>query len=264
MKVVKAYSSKGFSGKSKKRFFSGSQSSKNNNTAFFNSNHAQINRSLDNTIQRQESGQTNSDLASVKIWFKAFIPGNISGYTKAVPAGTHSGKTMIPGPTPLNDCFLTDNRSWDNSILAKSRLNSVIDLNLSKTAPTINNESHWCDATSELDCEDGAVECSRYGDSSSMNFYNLRKNSTGQVLINLIGHANNPCFIGSPAIDYFGVIMIDPVRRIVAFNGKVDEFPDFEMYINGREIIREPHPAGNTPGNLFGGANRSVFGLTFF
>lgn len=199
----------------------------------------------------------------MEIWLKAFIPGNIPGLTKTVKSGTHAGKTMIAGPTSISDCFLTDNRSWDSSLSAKARMNSVIDLNLSGT-PTINSESHWCDVTTELDCEDGDVECTKKGDSSQMRFFNLRKNTSGQVLIYLLGAANNPCFSGSPDIDYNGIIMIDPVRRIIQFQGNVDGFPDFEMYINGSTIMREPHPTGNTPGNLVGGANRAVGGRTTF
>lgn len=219
-----------------------------------------------NDIQLQESEEsspTSSGLSSVKIWFKAFIPGHIPNLTRTVRHGTHAGQTMIPGPTPISDCFLTDNRSWDNSLSAKSRMNSVIDLDLSGT-PSVNSEFHWCDATTELDCEDGEEECSERGSNSRMRFFNLRSNTSGQVLINLEGAANNPCFSGSPDIDYNGVAMIDPTRRIIQFQGNVDGFPDYEMYVNGNTILRIPHPTGNTPGDLVGGANRAVSGRTSF
>lgn len=61
---------------------------------------------------------------SVKFWINAFIPRDVSGYTKPVPGGPHRGKTMIPGPNPVSDCYLTDQRDFSNDIHAKSRMHS--------------------------------------------------------------------------------------------------------------------------------------------
>ena len=56
------------------------------------------------------SGGPACSVRTVAAWINAFIPGSIPGLTRIVPAGPHAGRTMIPGPTFANDCFLTDQR----------------------------------------------------------------------------------------------------------------------------------------------------------
>lgn len=204
-------------------------------------------------------------VSKIRIWIKAFIPGEIPGSTRKVPAGKHAGKTMIPGPSSwLNDCFLTDNRGFSSDELAEARMTSLVELDLSKAAPKITAFDHRCDSTTEVDCEDGDVECSKEGDPSEMHFTNLRVEQ-GIVKLDVRAEANNPCFTPSPDIDYWGTISIDrsnPAAAKVSFDGAIDAFPNFEMYANGLPLFRRPHPTGNTPGDLFGGAVRKAKGST--
>jgi hypothetical protein len=203
---------------------------------------------------------------SVKIWLNAFIPGDIPGLTNIVPgSGSHAGKTMIPGPTPVNDCFLTDQRSFSANPSASSRMHSEIEIDL--TVPRIVSEFHRCDPTIEVDCEDGDEECNSSANTGRMKFLNFR--STSIVAVDIVGAANNPCFTGSPDIDYEGTIeiTIDPSTQIVsvAFSGRIEPFPAFEMYatLNGGSsmpIFRESPVPGATPRDLFGDANRPVSG----
>src|SRR4051812_27133264 len=89
------------------------------------------------------------------IWISCFIPKEIAGYTRPLPGD--ATKTMIPGPTPISDCFLTDQRSFSNSPTASSRMRSAVIIDASSWGASSTN--HHCDNTVEVDCEDGSVEC---------------------------------------------------------------------------------------------------------
>lgn len=81
--------------------------------------------------------------------------------------------TMLPGPiSSVNDCFLTDQRSFSSAIGEKSRMHSEVELDVSGT-PTIIRQSHRCDPTIEVDCEDGDEECSLSGSVKGKKFHNL-------------------------------------------------------------------------------------------
>ena len=207
-------------------------------------------------------------IRSVKFWINAFIPRDIPGYTRAVPAGPHRGKTMIPGPNPAADCYLTDQRDFSSSLPAKSRMHSLFTLHLTGWPPRF-TESHGCDPTTELDCEDGDVECTDTGSNARMRFSLLPGRVTSpsgpfQIEMNCAG--NNPCSPSSRLggdVDYHGRITVAPAASRIDFDLTVDAFPAFEAYasINGRPpttVFRLPPPQGNTVMNLPGGANRRV------
>ncbi len=200
------------------------------------------------------------------IWIKAFIPGEISGYTKTVPGGTHKGEKMVPGPTPISDCFLTDNRDFSKDIDAGSRINQIFEIDLS----TMNVLTHnaYCDETIELDCGDGDVECSKQGDSSNIK-YQILKQTPNYLELSIKSSSNNPCFTGSPAIDYNGKIKIDKSIGMITFIGNIDQFPFFEMYAkldkgNVVNIFNKSALPGKTPGDLWGDADRPVTGEKVF
>ena len=202
-------------------------------------------------------------LNSMKFWINAFIPRNISGLTKTVPAGRHAGQTMIPGPTPISDCFLTDQRSFSNLIHAKSRMHSEFKVALAGSRMEF-SQWHNCDFTTECDCEDGDDECHRQGDTSRMRFtFPTNPDPSRPFKATLNGASNNPCHGGSPDIDYKGTITIDLAARSIEFDGKIDAFPAFEAYatINdgaGVTMFQQLPKAGKTPFNLFGGPSESI------
>ena len=210
-------------------------------------------------------------IRSVKVWINAFIPLNILGYTQRVPAGIHTGKTMIPGPNPLSDCYLTDQRDFSNQIHAKSRMHSEVKLVFSGNKPIL-TQWHNCDQTTELDCGDGDVESTKKGSISRMNFRLLPTSTSKRAIVSFNCSASNPCaptsrIIGD--IDYNGTLTIDHAARSVKFDGKIDQFPAFEAYatINdsaGITLFREPPPAGNTVLNLPLNANRSIVKTIIF
>jgi Domain of unknown function (DUF4157)/Protein of unknown function (DUF3238) len=202
-------------------------------------------------------------IRTVKVWLNAFIPRDIAGLTK--PAPGHPGETMIPGPGGWSDCFMTDQRDFDSNIHASSRMHSEIEVDLA--GPSENFQWHNCDPTREIDCEDGDEECSKKGDSSKTKYSKLRGSVVSLIKVDLNAAANNPCYSGSPDIDYLGTVTIDAAVRKVKFGGLIDAFPAFEMYATadggaGTPLFKEPPPAGNTPADLFGGANRNITGET--
>jgi len=204
-------------------------------------------------------------IRTVKIWINAFIPRNISGYTRPVPKGIHAGKTMIPGPNPASDCFLTDQRNFSNDISAKSRMHSEVKVDFTGRLATI-TQSHNCDFTTECDCEDGDVECHERGSIRRMKFQLLPASTPRLAVISVKCAASNPCAPTSRLfgdIDFNGTLTVDHAARSVTFKGKIDQFPAFEAYatINdgaGIAIFKESPPAGNTVMNLPGNANRPI------
>jgi hypothetical protein len=216
-------------------------------------------------IARDE--EESSDIRSVKVWLNAFIPKHIPGLTRAAPG--HEDKTMIPGPSVVgddpwfSDCFMTDQRSFDANVKASSRMHSEIEIEIG--GPSENFQFHDCSPTHEIDCEDGGEECTKKGDTSKMKYSNLRGSLLTVIKVDLNAASNNPCYSGSPDIDYVGTVIINPAARVVDFEGKIDAFPAFEMYATanggaGKLMFSEPPPEGNSPGDLAGPANRDVTG----
>jgi hypothetical protein len=196
-------------------------------------------------------------IKTVKVWLNAFIPDSVPGKTKPAP-GPLAGKTMLDGPI-FSECYLTDNRSFDSDIHASSRMHSEIEIDVSGPSETF----HWhhCDETHEVNCTTGAAVCTKSGRTSDMAFTGLRGSSASTIQVDLKGASNNPCYSGSPDIDYEGAVTINVGSRTVEFDGKIDEFPAFEMYAtaNGGAGVTmfntRPLP-GKDPWNLMGAANR--------
>jgi hypothetical protein len=208
--------------------------------------------------------RTMSDVAwrSVKVWMNAFIPRVVDGYTLDVPKGAHVGKTMIPGPFPTSDCFLTDQRSFSNDVHAKSRMHCEANVDFLAARPTL-GQWHNCDQTTECDCDDGDEECTEKGKNAG-NFTMVLE--ADKIILKLNANASNPCAPSSAfggAIDLQARFEIDRKLRTLTFEGIVDAFPAFEAYAginNGSPttIFRREPPKGNTVMNLPGGPSVKV------
>lgn len=215
-------------------------------------------------------------IKKVTLWINAFIPREVfnadgSLYTSEVPDGPHKGETMLPGPSALNDCFLTDQRSFSDAVAAPSRMHSEITINV-KTGKVI-DQKHRCSPTHEVDCEDGEVECAATGKVSGPRFSNFRPTGGREFTVFLRALAKNPCFTGSPPIDYEGRFRIElngkKNKVTVLFKGKVDAFPAFEAYaaVDGgapKPLFQHLPPPGNTPAKLPGRASVTVSGSAVF
>jgi hypothetical protein len=194
----------------------------------------------------------------------AFIPVNVPGYTRVVPAAPYKDLTMIPGPFAYSDCFLTDQRNFSSAVHAKSRMHCEARLDLRGTPPVL-TQYHNCDWTTECDCEDGAEECHDKGGTGDMNFA-LLPVVNGRIQLQLEANAWNPCSPSSAVggeIDMQASFVIDLNTKTVRFSGIVDSFPAFEAYATvndgaGVKIFNLAPPKGNTVMTLPGGAGTHV------
>lgn len=212
-----------------------------------------------------------SAIQFVKFWINAFIPRHIPGYTLAVARGPHRGDTMIPGPAAgkvsielgvpasskefvramsglphesqvvlldertvgISDCYLTDQRSFSAKLNAKSRMHSEFCLDL-RSPGVVLTQSHRCDFTTELDCEEGCVECKKVAGTKRMKFSVRERAEPGWVIVDMECAANNPCapisrMFGN--IDYRGSVACNPKDKVIEFDGMIDGFPAFEAYV---------------------------------
>jgi hypothetical protein len=200
----------------------------------------------------------------------AFIPVSVPGYTRVGPKGPHKDLTMIPGPFPTSDCFLTDQRAFSPAINAKSRMHCEARIDLRGQAPTM-TEYHNCDWTTECDCEDGDVECKDKGGTGGMK-YALRPVAKGRFELLLKAHAWNPCSPSSAfggEIDMQATFVIDVEARTLRLTAIVDSFPAFEAYATvndgaGVMIFTKSPPDGNTVMNLPGDASTQVQGFELY
>jgi hypothetical protein len=177
---------------------------------------------------------------TLKIWLNTFIPGNLPGITELVPAGPHAGQTMLRGPLPVNDCFLTDQRDFDSTIGASSRIHTEIELNMFTGLPVPSSPFSRCFPTIEVDCEDGDVECDREGAVDRVNPSGILQadvNGPGapHIEFTLVGASHNPCFTGAPDISFSITVVVDvqPDRRTATarVTGETTRYPAFEAYL---------------------------------
>jgi hypothetical protein len=165
-------------------------------------------------------------LESVTLWTNAFIPANVPGLTKPVAAGPHRGKTMITGPV-FSESYLTDNRSYDSKWGASSRGRARATIKLATAE--LSGIQVVCDVTHEIHSTTGAEICAKAGDAKRIKF-GAASNNGGIVRVDFAGEANNPCYAGSPDIEWSGSVTINSATGKLRFKGSTGLFPSFEMY----------------------------------
>ncbi len=215
--------------------------------------------------------QQGHSIRTVKLWIKAFIPNT---YERAVPLpGADDGKMMVSTLWLVNRWFLTDQRGFSSDIHAEARMHSEIEIDVAKGRETY--QFHHCYDTVEVDSVTGAEKCRAQGDTDNMRFYDCSVTPDRLCYtIKLKAGSRNPCVkVGAinlaPNLDYLGSITItvdtaDPSKAVVAFSGKVEKYPAFEMYASANN--GEPQtlfqidvaPRGSI-GDLPGGPERSVY-----
>lgn len=207
-------------------------------------------------------------MALLKIWIRSFIPKNITGYTLAKPGG--GGDTMIPGPTPISDCYLTDQRTFTNAYAASSRTFSSAEIDTA--ALSLASQNHHCDNTVECDCEDEAEECNETPDADELAVIGFAA-VANKCTFDFKGGAGNPC-AGPVAPDIDLLVHVIVEKSAAALTVKlapgsvVEPFPAFEMYASlggtTKEIFRRSPNAGATPWNLAGDPDEPVSGSVTF
>ncbi len=167
---------------------------------------------------------------TIKFWVNAFIPDTLSGAMR-VPGGPLAGQTMFEGPFTWSDCFITDNRGFDSRRSASSRTH--VEAEVDVATGTVSSTRLWSSGTKELDCEDGDIECSQTAPvSGGVAPAYTRVTNPFVHRLAVTSAASDPCVSGAPDVDVNGVVTINTLARHVEFEGLIDPFPAFEMYVS--------------------------------
>jgi hypothetical protein len=124
---------------------------------------------------------------------------------------------MLNGPI-FPECYLTDNRTFDSYVHAPSRMHLEIEIDVA--GPSEVFQWHDCDETHEIDCKTGTAVCTGKGRTSDMAFSKLRGSPGSLIQGDLTGASNNPCYGGTPDIDYSGTVTINVGARRVEFDAR--------------------------------------------
>lgn len=214
------------------------------------------------------AGFLGTEIKTMKLWLKAFVPGSYD-HAIAVPGtGEHAGKTML---MLLNRAFLTDQRSFSNDIHAIARMHSEIEIDLVRGKQVY--EFHHCYETIEVDVKTGEEKCRKLGDTENMHFSDveIHDDKLGCSFA-LKASSKNPCISIAtvkimPNLDYEGTIRItcaeDRKSAAVSFEGLVEAYPAYEMYaaVNGGEpqtIFQVPIAEGASRADILGAPTRIV------
>ena len=248
----------------------------------------------------------------LSMWINAFIPKDVPNYTQKITQGKHIGKTAVPLPNvsrlnpvnwtiPSGAGYLTDQRSFDSSITASHRMQSLLQVELGPKAK-INNKAHTSSGTTEVVIATGKQTGFAYAKMGRCRFFGVvttaygaygRRVQVGQelsalgkpvgvgpnaknkrsYLVRVQAAAGDPLISAAADIDYVGnfVFSYDPANPKqcdVMFEGYLDEFPAFECYaeLNGttKTLFTSSPPAGNTVVDLLGFAKRPISGSASF
>jgi hypothetical protein len=220
-----------------------------------------------------------------RFWINAFIPKTVSGYTIAITTGANKGKTAIPLPGSarlnpgnliknLNAGYLTDQRSFDDSLMASHRMRSLVAIDC--TGPSVVSTLHTSSGTTEVDTKSGDTLDFAVADMSRCSFSEIRARTAAgggfSFSITYKGAAGDPLVYTAADIDYEGTIICtgNTVGKTlnVEWTGLLDEFPAYDVYcsLDGakKTLGLFIPPSGNTVVDLLGPANRSVAGSVSF
>jgi len=190
--------------------------------------------------------------ATLRFWIQAFIPNTLPG-AHAQPSGPFAGRQVFKGP-PLpfhfNSCFETDERLFDPSPGAPSRMRFAIDFDTTSGTAT-HTESG--DLTFEIDCTSGSVKCRRVPSPRVLVFNVARPVLPGsrRFDIQFDVEANDPCVFGSPNIAVRGNVAIDLGTRAVSSHVFSTLFPAIEMYADDGTGIRTFFTQSPAIGSVF-------------
>jgi len=252
-------------------------------------------------------------MPTVQFWLNAFIPRTVTGYTQTLTAGPHAGKTAVPLPgiarawpgntfKDWNAGYLSDQRSFDSSLTASCRMQSLLEVDVSGPQPRMVGQTHRSSGTTEVNLVSGVQTGFAVADMSRCSFMALPpaappgggvgvfsghtsagRGTVGfpvltamramtEVRVRLVGQAGDPLVGMAADIDYTGTVTIAlrsaPGSIYVAFEGLIDAFPAYDCYarFNGvtKTLFTNSPPPGNTVADLLGPANRPVSGSVGF
>lgn len=227
-------------------------------------------------------------MATVTFWLNAFIPRIVPGYTIALTAGPHSGKTAIPLPgqarlwpgntfKPLNTGYLTDQRGFDNSPSASRRMQSMAVIDLATM--TMASQAHTTSGTTEVNTATGAQQGFAFANMSRCAFAQVPNPSPSSpfggvgaifgvahggstfprtavqpptATIELVAQAGDPLVGLAADIDFTGtltVVMPSAGVVTVTFQGLIDDFPAYDCYASFGGAAKTMFTSAPPPGN---------------
>lgn len=239
----------------------------------------------------------------LRFWLNAFIPRDVPGYTRLLTAGVHAGKTAIPLPglartwpgntfKHLDAGYLSDQRTFDSSYGASSRMTSMIEIETNVLE--VVRQEHSSSGTTQVDLVTGRQSGFKIADMSRCRFVVPARSGSARGLpgahftagrggstlpsrpsvppgpasltVRLEAAAGDPLVGMAADIDYVGDLTVSrPVPDgpvTVRFQGLIDAFPAYDCYasLDGRTqtMFTSAPPPGNTVVNLLGPANRPI------
>jgi hypothetical protein len=214
------------------------------------------------------AGFGGTEIKTIKLWIKAFVPNTVDGGGLVPGTGEHAGKPMH---LLLNRAFLTDERDFSSDIHASARMHSEIEIDLVRGKHVY--EFHHCYETVEVDTKTGAEKCRKLGDTENMHFSDVEFFEDGLGCSFAVkASSKNPCISIAtvklmPNLDYEGTIRIaltaDRKNANISFEGLVETYPAFEMYVslnNGpaQAVFQVPIADGATASAMMGPPNRPL------
>lgn len=204
----------------------------------------------------RRAGSPACRIRTVTVWLNAFIPRLTPGHI-VIPRGPHSGKTAICatprlGPVPPNACYLTDQRGFNATPGASSRITSEITYDLATRRVS---DRQVPGVSTLIETVTGRVLCHRTVSITRVRVTGRRILAAGRrAEVDLKAATENACLPPGPLnpdLDYEGTVIFDFTADpslgsgFVEFNGAVDEYPAYEMYVSvnggpGIEVFRLP------------------------
>jgi hypothetical protein len=162
---------------------------------------------------------------TITFWLNAFIPRDVVGATAMLHDGEYKGLTALSGPP----CYLTDQRDFSNDPRARSRMHSLVEINLDGEANL--TQLHRCDDLIECDPVNGDLLRKARASTSKMSF---RLVATVPIILirmecRYLDLLYRPGF-GIDEIEYSGTIQIDPAACTIDIDLMICLFPGFEGY----------------------------------
>jgi hypothetical protein len=191
-------------------------------------------------------------IKNVTLWVNAFIPREVKGLTKPVPAllvrmdPTMAGKTMFD--TNFG-CGLTDQRSFSTDPAASSRMHSEAKIDLD--AKQMVDQKHHIEPSIQVHCQFGAILCKKTSPTTGMKYTWVGESADKDLMVKVDG-SQGPACPSNPVIKKAGQILLDAkidyhgtfyIKRTVkngktlrnyvdiGFLGRIDMFPAYEFVL---------------------------------
>jgi hypothetical protein len=252
---------------------------------------------LQHPVDPPKPEPVDKSIRTLTLWLNAFIGKDVKNgdgtpFSFALTKGPHAGKSAIPGPfngivPGFDDCYLTDQRSFDQDKNASSRIHAEVRIDFTGSVPELTLVQPFGETvdTVRLRASTGAVlntgrGKARGGFTAAGGFVAGSKEVTVRFTIAasnpvakmprtvpvpnplpiipiplpipLPPSSEDPPAVVAPDIDMIGEFTVDAEERTLKFRGLIDGFPFFEGYVAADgspsvTIFQEPPQPGESP-----------------